>query len=107
MPVGQLRQSFQRSIDSDKFFDMVVPGRNILIPDRPVDGPAVLCVGIKVKIAPAVTLSSPQYRPPSQLVRPPPFEWLYFGIRTVNIVGPIIHDGLVLSPGSCDDRMLL
>src|SRR6185295_20212770 len=37
LPVGQLRQSFGRSGDANEALDVVVPGREVRVADRPVD----------------------------------------------------------------------
>ena len=57
--VRQLRQPFRLAADSGKLFDVVVPGRDVRIADRPVNGDAFFQVGFKIEIAPAIALAAP------------------------------------------------
>jgi len=45
--------------DAGKFLYIVVPGRDVRVTDRPIDGDSLFQVGFKVEIAPAIALASP------------------------------------------------
>ena len=57
--IRQLRQAFFRSADSGEGLDIVIPGRYVLVPDRPVDTVTVFQVGFEVDVAPSIALAVP------------------------------------------------
>src|SRR5258708_25010661 len=57
--VGELRQAFGLAADSSELFNVVVPGREVRIANRPIPRDAVFDVCFQVGIPPAVTLASP------------------------------------------------
>src|SRR5205814_293810 len=57
--VRELRQAFGLAADAGKLFDVVVPGREVRIADRPIRSDSLFQVGLKVEIAPAIALPSP------------------------------------------------
>jgi hypothetical protein len=60
--VGQLRQAFRLPADAGEFFNIVVPGRDVRIANRPVDGNAVFQIRLKIEIAPTIALAPPSDR---------------------------------------------
>ena len=59
LAVGELRQAFGLAADASKFLDVVIPGSNVGITDRPIHGDAVFQVGFEIEIAPAIALAAP------------------------------------------------
>src|ERR1700722_2681616 len=51
-PVRQLRQALLRARDAGKTFDIGIPGRDIVIIDRPGAALAVALVGLEIDMAP-------------------------------------------------------
>ena len=98
MAVRQLRKSLALAGDADEIFDIVVPGSNVLIADRPIHAEALALIGFKIKIAPAVGLPSPDNRTAAHLASANPQEWLArFGcVRILLVVDeelavPLVH----------------
>ena len=71
-PVGELRQSLSLPTDTHKHLDIVVPGRDVGIADRPVDADAFAGVRLEVQIAPAIDLAPPHDRAPADLAAADP-----------------------------------
>src|SRR5258705_157709 len=67
LPVGKLRQPFGLAGDPDELLDVVVPGRDVRVPNRPIDGDALTGVRLEVEIAPAIDLPAPHDRAPANL----------------------------------------
>jgi hypothetical protein len=84
--VGQLRKAFHGPIDADKGFDIVIPGLDVGIPDRPVDAMSVLAIGAEIDIAPTIALTSPHQGPASHMIAPDPVKRLYLVIGILLIV---------------------
>ena len=78
-PVGKLRQPFRLAADADERFDVVVPGRDVGVANRPVDADAFARVGLEVEVAPAIDLPAPHNRAPPDLAAADPRERLAFG----------------------------
>ena len=57
--IGKLRQSFRLPGDSDEILHVVVPRRNVLITNRPVNGDPFALVRLEIQIAPAIRLPAP------------------------------------------------
>ncbi len=66
--VRQLRQSFRRTADAGECFHVVVPGRYVIVADRPVDAVTVFRIRAEVDVAPAITLPVPLQRPPAEVI---------------------------------------
>ena len=81
LAVGQLRQALAAAADAGEALDVVVPRRDVLVADRPVDGDAVARVGLEVEVAPAVRLPAPQQRPAADVIAAHPVEALDLGVR--------------------------
>ena len=72
-------------------FDVVVPRRDVLVADRPVDGDAVFRVRLEVEVAPAVALTPPQQRAAADVIAAIPIEALHLGVGRVLIGCPPIE----------------
>ena len=88
--IGQLWQAFGLSTDACKFFNIGIPGCNILVANRPVDAVPVFLVRFEIEIAPAITLAAPQQGTAAQDVAAYPVErfFLVLHIRVETIVVP-------------------
>ena len=84
--VGQLRQPVARAADAGEALDVLVPGRDVRVADRPVDAEAVLGVGLEVEVAPAVRLAAPEQRTAADVVAAHPVEALHLGVRVLLVV---------------------
>ena len=86
---------------------MAIPGGQFLVPDGPVHGDAVLSVGFKVEVAPAVRLPAPHQRPPAYLVAPEPIEGLNLHVRAFFFVDPKIQVAFVQGVVPLQNRVVL
>src|SRR5215210_562779 len=68
LSIGQLRHVLARAVDAGVRLDVVVPWRQVLVADRPVDGDSILRIRLEVEVAPAVALTSPHQRTPADVV---------------------------------------
>src|SRR5437667_2996603 len=57
--VRKLREAFRLAANARKFLNIVVPGSDVGIANRPIDGDSVFQVGLKIEIAPAIALAAP------------------------------------------------
>src|SRR2546425_7246651 len=96
--IRKLRQSLRLPRDSDEILDIVVPGRDVLIANRPVNGDSFAQVGFEIQITPAIRLSSPHDGSPAHMAAANPQERLIRvgGIRVLAIIDeelaiPFIH----------------
>ena len=78
MAVGQLRQPFGLTRDAYERFNLVIPGCQIGVADRPVRAMAIALVRAEIIVRPAIALTPPRQRTPSKLVRAEPRE---IGVR--------------------------
>src|SRR5690606_13381734 len=85
-PVRKLCQTFGTTADTDVSLDVVIPWRNIRVPNRPVHGQPLLEIRFKIQIAQSVTLTPPDQRPSSHLVAPKPLEWLLLDVRLLLVL---------------------
>ncbi len=69
-------------------FNVVVPRRKVAVANRPVNSDALLRVGLKVVIAPAITLAPPGQRAAAYLIASIPVEAFYFRVGRVFLVYP-------------------
>ena len=92
LTVRQVREALRLSAHSDEFLDVRIPGRDIRVPNRPVDRNVFLGVRFEVEIAPAVHLPPPHDRAAADVTAPDP------GKRRLRIVAvgvlPIVHEEL-------------
>jgi hypothetical protein len=86
LAVGQLWKSVTAAADAGEPLGVVVPGRDVLVPDRPVDAVAVARVRLEVEIAPAVRLAAPQQRSAADVIPAHPVEALDFGVGVLDVV---------------------
>ncbi len=82
--VRQLRQPFRLAADARERFHVVVPRRDVRVPNGPVNRDAILQVGFKIQIAPAVALPAPGYGFPAHLPAANPRKFLV-GIGGIRI----------------------
>ena len=102
--VGQLTQAVIVPADAGKGLHMVIPGGEVVVPDRPVDPVAVLQVGLEVLRGPAVGLAAPGQGAAAQLVAPdPPVGLAGRGlIGVVVVAGPELLVGFEQGVGDAD-----
>ena len=74
LSVGQLRQAFARSADTDVAFDQVVVGLEFLVADGPVFAVAVASGGFEFVVAVAIAFARPAERLPANLAAANPHE---------------------------------
>ena len=94
LAVGQLRQAFVLAADADETLDVVVPGRDVLVADRPVDGDAVLGVGLEVHRTPAIALPAPHDGTAADVIAADPVEALDLGVGMLVVVDEPVLGGL-------------
>src|SRR5688500_5085399 len=63
--IRQIRQSELLAAQPRKSLDVAVPGRDVLVPDRPIDAVAVAQVRLEVEITPSIGLASPDQGAPA------------------------------------------
>ena len=82
-----MRQTLGLAGNAGELLDVGVPGRDVLVADRPVDAVPVLAVGLEVEVAPAIALAAPQDGTPAQDVATHPVERLllieYVGVQSI------------------------
>src|SRR5215470_2627282 len=86
--VGKLRQAFGLAADAGEFFHVVIPGSNVGIANRPIDGDSIFQVGFEIEIAPAIALAAPGDRLSADLASANPgkmFSWIG-GIGILDVV---------------------
>jgi len=88
LAVGKLRQPFALAADTDESLDVIVPWRDVRVANRPIDTDALLRVGFKIEIAPAIRLAAPDDRTATDLPAADPHERLGFvgGIRVLLVI---------------------
>src|SRR3546814_15676032 len=74
LAVGEMRYSFVRSAYPCESFYMIIPGGNIFISDRPIYRNSVFRIGLKIKVTPAVALTSPHQGPSTHMISPYPVK---------------------------------
>ena len=67
--IGQVPQSLGLATDTDEGFDVIVPGLDIAVADRPVHTMSIAGVGLKIQIAPAIDMPHPGYRTAAETPR--------------------------------------
>src|SRR5204863_422844 len=72
LTVRQVREALRLSAHSDEFLDVRIPGRDVRVPTRPVDGKALPGVRLKVDIAPAAHPPPPPQRAAADVTAPDP-----------------------------------
>src|ERR1700733_11435258 len=65
---------------------MVIPGREVVVADRPVNSDAVTRICLKIHLAPAVTLATPCDGATANLVAADPVEPLLLEVGIVQLV---------------------
>src|SRR5262249_13186014 len=65
--VRKLWQALCLTTDAGELFDVVVPRREVLLPNRPVRGDSIMQIGFEIQIAPAIRLASPDDGTPANL----------------------------------------
>src|SRR5205814_1425529 len=86
LPVRELRQILGLTADADEALDMIVPGGEIVIADRPDHRDAVARIRRETHPAPAITLPAPHDGAPADLVAAYPVEALNLDVRIVQVV---------------------
>src|ERR1700743_1911430 len=81
-----MRKPFRLSADPREFFNIIIPGSDILVSDRPIDGNTFLCIRFKIHVTPAIALSSPGERAAANLVASYPVKRVSLDVRMVLIV---------------------
>ena len=105
LPVGQLRQAFDRSGDAREALDVVVPRREVRVADRPVDRDAVLAFASKSKSPQAIALPAPRQRAAADVIAAVPVEALDLGVGRVLFVHPPVEILLVERIVAPEDRI--
>src|SRR5690606_35710671 len=106
-PIRQLRQPFFLSAYPGEFFNVIVPGRDVLVPDGPVDGDPFPGMGLKIQVAPPVTLSSPHDGSSAHDIGTVPVKPLFFLVGSVHVVKPIAFVVLTVRVIPAEKRMAL
>jgi hypothetical protein len=85
LAIGKVRQSEPFPAHTDVLLDVAVPGRDVRVADRPVDGDPLLQVRLEVEVTPAIDLASPDERLAADLIALDPGEGLRLlvGMRRV------------------------
>ena len=100
--VGELRKIFGAAADPDEALDMVVPRREIVVTDRPVDRDSIPRIGPEIQIAPAVTLTTPCNGASADLVPANPIESLLLNVGIIDLINKPVFGSLgvdVAGPG--------
>ena len=109
MAVRKLRKPLFLARDADEILDVVVPGSDVLITDRPIHAETFALVGFKIQIAPTIGLPSPDYRTAPELAAANPQKWLagFGGVRILLVVDEELAVPLVHSTAGFLDRLIL
>ena len=98
LAIWKLRKSFGLTRDADEIFHIVIPGSDVLVANRPIDGDALAQIRFEIEITPAIRLSSPDNRAATHLTSPNPQKWLagFCGVRILLVVDeefavPLVH----------------
>src|SRR5207247_8799963 len=86
----QLRAAEPLPAHADEPLDVTVPGRQVVVADRPIDPGAVAQVGGEVEVAPTPAQPTPDEAAPAQLVAADPAKRLVVG-SDVGVL-PIVHE---------------
>ena len=105
LPVGQLRQPFGRSGDANEALDVIVPGREVGVADRPVDRDALFRVRLEIEVAQPVTLPPPGERAATHVIAAVPIKPLDLGIGRVLLVHPPVKVLFVEGVVALEDRV--
>ena len=105
LPVGKLRQSFGRSGDAHEALDVVVPGREVRVPDRPVDRDPLFRVRLEIQIAQPVTLPPPGERAATHVIPAVPVKPLDLGVGRFLLVHPPVEVLFVEGVVALEDRI--
>ena len=108
LAVRQLRQALGQTGDPDEPFDVRIPGRDVGIPNRPVDAVAVAGIGFEIEIAPPVDLPPPGDRPAPYVALPDPVERLLLveGVGVLEVVDEELGAPFVTGVAILLDRLL-
>ena len=95
LSIRKLNQSVSVATDTCKPFYIVIPGLYLFVAEWPVNSNAVFGIGLKVKVTPTITLSSPHQGAPSYMVSAEPVVSFYLCVWAFLIFHPIIEIGLI------------
>jgi hypothetical protein len=100
--VGQLCEALGLAAHADEAFHVLVPGFDILVANRPIDGRAVLRVRLEIHRTQSIRLPSPHERTSAHVIAADPVEAFGLAVRMFAVVhepmlGGLRHD----VTGSC------
>src|ERR1017187_5351707 len=84
--VGHRFQTVLTAANAGEYFHVRVPGRNILVSDRPVNGISISGGSSKFKITPALAGATPHNGFTTNLVAPDPIKRFFLHIRMLCIL---------------------
>ncbi|MNX84168.1 hypothetical protein D3C86_1159540 [compost metagenome] len=68
--------------------DIIIPGGDVFITDRPVDGDAFFRIGLEIGLRPAIGLTAPEQRAAADMITAEPVEPLFLDIGRFLLIGP-------------------
>jgi hypothetical protein len=95
LAIGKLGKIFDGAADASESLNVIIPRRDILIADRPVDGDAFLRVGFEIEIAEAIALTPPHQRAAADVITAEPIEGFLLDVRALGFVDPKVVVGLI------------
>src|SRR5882757_2535638 len=109
LAVGQLRPALRSARDPDELLHMRIPGRNVLVADRPVITVTVLGIRLEIQVAPAIDLSAPGNGPAADLAPAKPTERraISMGVRILDIANEEYVSDLIAGVTVGPDRALV
>ncbi len=95
LSVRELWHPLPRPRDARVAFDVIVPGSDVGVADRPVDRDPLSRVGLEVEVAPAIALAAPHERAPAHVIAAKPVEPLHLGVGRLPVRSPPVEVLLV------------
>src|SRR5882757_1085108 len=86
LSVGKLGQVFGTAAHPDEGLYVVIPRRQVVVANRPVDCNAVARIRLKIHLAPAVALTAPGDRTTADLIASYPVEPLLLDVGIIQLV---------------------
>src|SRR4051794_40447946 len=80
-----MRNAIAGTTDAYKLLHITVPGCNILVAYRPIYPNTLLCISLKIKVAPALSPARPHQRFTTCMIASYPCKWLMLYVRMLII----------------------
>src|SRR5690606_9404879 len=98
LAIRHLLQAFGLARNPHKGFNLVVPGFDIGVANRPIDGDTFFFVGFKIDVAPAVAVTAPHDGPATHMMPANPVKALVFIVGVFVVFVDPVFVGLAYPP---------